>query len=290
MKLHRDCISCLGRIVDYISKDVVQDPHVKWEVERLKQTVLQESFRPDKCPPWLATHVLEAVAALTGDSDPYQRVRQQEMAAAKEIFTRIRPLYGDDFRTCVELAVLGNNLDFFRDTSDLEATLVKQQGRHLNFAIDHIERAESLINSLKNGVILFLADNAGEVFFDIPLLERITSLGARAVYGVKNRPFINDLTWADLERAGLLSQIPGVLSTGGGAILDLASLSPVFRKELEACDLVVSKGQANYECLSELPIKKKIFYLLKAKCQPIGKALNIPVNSYGVLLADPSET
>ncbi|MBW2057295.1 MAG: DUF89 family protein [Deltaproteobacteria bacterium] len=289
MKLHRDCISCLARILDQVSRNLGRDAALNDEVKRRGLAVLHEAFRPDKCPPWLATRLLEEVARLTGDSDPYEDIRQKEMAAAEEIFKRVRPLYGDDFRSCVELAVLGNNLDFFRDVRDLEATLVKEQGRHLSFAVDHIERTRALLCSPANGTVLFLADNAGEVFFDIPLLEKITSLGVRVVYGVKKNPFINDLTWADLERNGLLPQIPGALSTGTGALLDLPSLSAVFRKELEGCDLVFSKGQANYECLGELPLKKKVFYLLKAKCRPISEALGVPLGSYVALLHDGSE-
>jgi len=210
------------------------------------------------------------------------------MAAAQKIYRRISSLFGGDFTSCVELAVLGNNLDFFRDTRDLEAVLIEEHGRRPNFYIDHIERAQSVLNSLKNGSVLFLADNAGEVFFDIPLMENINSLGAKVVYGVKDKPFLNDLTWADLEEFGILSQIPRVMSTGTAAILDLQSLSEAFRQELETCDLIISKGQANYECLSELPIKRNIFYLLKAKCQPISRALNVPLNSHVALLAETS--
>jgi len=288
MKLDKDCITCLGRIVDHVSSNLNQDPQMKGEVIRRGHAVLQEAFRPDKCPPWLVTRVLEETSSMTGVPDPYESVRQKEMAAAKEIFRRIRPMYGDDFRSAVELAVLGNNLDFYRGPGDLEASLSEDRGRGLTFHIDHIERTKRKLNLLKKETVVFLADNAGEVFFDAPLLEKITSLGLRVFYGVKERPFVNDLTWRDLERTDMLSQIPGVLSTGTGALLDLSSLSQVFREELETCNLIISKGQANYECLTELPIKKDIFYLLKAKCQPIRKTLNVPLNSYIALLAEPS--
>lgn len=287
MKLQSECIACLGRIIDYISENVGRDCCEKRELERLKRTVLEKGLRPDKCPPWLTTQILEAACAVTGEIDPYRSVRHEEMAVAEKIFGLIGPLYGNDFRSCVELAVLGNNLDFDRDTGDLESAVVRQGGRRLSFSIDHIDRAEAAMNSLRGGVVLFLADNAGEAFFDLPLIENITDMGMKPIYGVKEKPFINDLTLADLERVGMLSRIPEVLSTGGGAILDLPSLSPAFRKELESCDLIISKGQANYECLSELLINKRVLYLLKAKCQLISRTLGVPLDTYVALLTEP---
>jgi uncharacterized protein with ATP-grasp and redox domains len=226
---------------------------------------------------------------MTGDPDPYLSVRQREMAAAKKVFERIRPLYGDDFRSGVALAVLGNNLDFFRSTEDLEASLSDEPGKHLTFYIDHIDRTERKLDSLKKGAVVFLADNSGEVFFDRPLLEKITSLGIKVSYGVKERPFVNDLTWNDLERTGMLSQIPGVVSTGSGAFLDLSCLSRDFRERLETCDLIISKGQANYECLSELTMEKDRLYLLKAKCKPICRTLHVPLGSHVAFLAEISK-
>jgi hypothetical protein len=286
MKIYRECVPCLGRLVDQISEHLGKDPQMREALIAHGQGILQKAFRPDKCSAWLTTRILEEVSALTGESDPYRTVKEKEMAVAQEIFKKIRPNYGDDFRSCVELAVLGNNIDFFRDIGELEVNLASRGDGALTFAIDHIERVEGKLNSLKRGTVIFLADNAGEVFFDMPLVERIASLGFRTVYGVKDRPFINDLTWADLERMDMLSHIQRIRSTGTGAMLDLSSLSPAFRAELQGCDLIISKGQANYECLSELPMERDIFYLLRAKCEPMSKELHVPLNSYVALLAE----
>ena len=288
MKAHRDCIPCLDRMVDQIARSVGQDPDMRDKVVRLGEALLREGYRPDRCAPWLTSYVLDQIALKTGNPDPYQKIRQKEMAVAEEVFKRIRPRYGDDFRSAVELAVLGNNLDFFRGTAELESTLSKQRGDRLRFYIDHIDRTEKKLKSSKSGSIVFLADNAGEFFFDTPLVERVTAMGIEVVYGVKERPFINDLTWNDLERNGMLSQIPRVLSTGTGALLDLSSLSAAFREQWDACDLIISKGQANYECLTEFPIEKDVFYLLKAKCQPMRAMLRVPLHSYVALLVEPS--
>ena len=287
MKLDRQCITCLERMVDQIAENTGADSDLGREVLRSGRAMLREKYRPDKPPPWLAAEVSGAIAAMTGQSDLYHRFKQKEMRAAQEIFRSIRPMYGDDFRSSVELAVVGNNLDFFRDPKVLRDALIREGGRPLDFAIDHIRETERLVGSLEKGSVVFLPDNAGEAFFDVPLVRKLASLGLKVVYGVKEKPFLNDLTVADLELLDMPPQIARVQSTGTGAILDLESLSPAFRRELNACDLVVSKGQANYESLTELPVGKRILYLLKVKCQPLSNTLHVPVSSHVALLLGP---
>ena len=287
MKLDRQCIGCLERMVDQIAENTGADSDLGREVLRSGRAMLREKYRPDRPPPWLAAEVSEAIAAMTGQSDLYHRSKGKEMMGAQEVFRSIRPLYGDDFRSAVELAVVGNNLDFFRDSKVLRDALIREGGRPLDFAIDHIRETERLVGSLKNGSVVFLSDNAGEAFFDAPLVKKLASLGLAVVYGVKEKPFLNDLTVADLEPLDMMRQIARIQSTGTGAILDLESLSPAFRRELNACDLIVSKGQANYESLTELPVGQRILYLLKVKCQPLSDTLHVPVNSHVALLLGP---
>ena len=287
MKLDKKCIQCLERMVDQIAENAGADSDLGREVLRSGRTMLREKYRPDRPPPWLATEVSRAIGAMTGQSDLYRRSKQKEMRAAREVFRRIRPMYGDDFRSSVELAVVGNNLDFFRDPKVLSDTLIKEGGRPLDFAIDHIRETECLVSSLDKGSVVFLPDNAGEAFFDVPLVTKLASLGLKVVYGVKEEPFLNDLTVADLELLDMPPQIARIQSTGTGAILDLESLTPAFRRELNACDLVISKGQANYESLTELPVGKTTLYLLKVKCQPLSDKLRVPVSSYVALLLGP---
>jgi hypothetical protein len=123
--------------------------------------------------------------------------------------------------------------------------------------------------------ILFLADNAGEILFDRELLAQLP-LGAVAV-GVRGQAVLNDATAVDAQRAGLgdfCEIIPNGSDAPGTLLPDC---SPEFRRAFAAADLIIAKGQGNYESLAGL--NQHIFFLFQIKCEVLRKALNLPVGS-----------
>jgi uncharacterized protein with ATP-grasp and redox domains len=129
-----------------------------------------------------------------------------------------------------------------------------------------------------------LADNVGEIYFDLPLVKKMRQL-VDVKYVVKPSPVQNDATAEDVKEAGLEGEFGAVITTGmasPGVILDLASNQ--FRQEFKAADLVFAKGMGNYESLSELPEEGKVFYCLMAKCRPVANSLGISLNSYVAML------
>ena len=115
--------------------------------------------------------------------------------------------------------------------------------------------------------ILYLADNAGEIVFDRLLIERMPP--GKVTVGVRGFPVINDATMKDAEDTGMteLAEVIDNGSDGPGTILDDCSQS--FRDRFDEADLIIAKGQGNYETLSE--VDKDIYFLLKAKCAVIAR-------------------
>ena len=176
------------------------------------------------------------------------------------------------------MAVRGNTIDFFKELKAVKEDLA----RPVEFAIDNTEELEGKVDEARG--ILYLADNAGEVFFDLPLVGRLGDF-APVTYVVKESPVQDDITLADLERFGLAKEVPRVITTGTDTPgVDMALASAEFRAEFEAADLVLAKGMGYWETLSELPAQGKVFYLLKAKCQPVADSLGVALNSYVALL------
>jgi uncharacterized protein with ATP-grasp and redox domains len=131
---------------------------------------------------------------------------------------------------------------------------------------------------------LYLADNAGELYFDLPLVKSMKSF-AQVIYVVKPSPVQNDLTLEDVRRSGLEAEFGEVTSTGiasPGVVFSLASEQ--FKREFESADLIFAKGMGHYEALSELSPEGRFFYCLKAKCQPVADSLGVPMNSYVAIL------
>ncbi|MBC7106867.1 MAG: DUF89 family protein, partial [Firmicutes bacterium] len=218
--------------------------------------------------------------SLTGNPDPFLPVKRREMAAAAALAARLRGRYDGDLRALVTLAALGNSLDFFRDLAEVE----REVGEEVTFVVDHIDAlAERLVRCRR---AVYLADNAGECHFDLPLLSFLRR-GARVVYVVKEGPVQNDLTRADLEREGLLAAFAPVVTTGTDSPgLDWERASQEVREELAAADLVVAKGMGCYETLPAVPLGRPVFYLMKAKCGPVAEDAGVPLGAYVAMLRE----
>jgi len=240
--------------------------------------LLDAEFSIDKVSIAIATPLHRLVRELTGNADPYSRIKEAEIEMAKDFQRTWESRSGNDLRSCLVLAARGNNIDFFKDLGSVRENMAKP----VEFAIDTVENMEVKLKEAKT--ILYLADNAGEVFFDLPLLRKLEDF-APVTFVVKESPVQDDITIADVERFGLMKVLPRVITTGTdtpGVDMDMAS--PQFKAEFEAADFILAKGMGFWETLSELPAEDKILHLLKAKCQPVADSLGVMLNGYVALL------
>jgi uncharacterized protein with ATP-grasp and redox domains len=186
--------------------------------------------------------------------------------------------YKGELQGCLKLAAAANAIDFFREPGSIKADIRKS----VNFAVDDSEQFEAKLKNANK--VLYLADNAGEFYFDLPLVKWMKQF-ARVTYVVKPSPVQDDLTLEDVTRSGLESEFGKVISTGiasPGLVFSLASAQ--FKRAFESADLIFAKGMGYYEALSELPAEGKFFYCLMTKCQPVADSLRVPINSYVAML------
>jgi len=246
------------------------------QIHKAVQAVLHilQDINPESNPAGIACLVHRAVRQSVGVKDPYAAQKKESTEKALMLYPDYKKIYGpeNDFETLVRLAIAGNIIDYGVNghVSDLETTV----SRVLNqpFAIYHGEKLHDLINSSSS--ILYLADNAGETVFDRLLIE---SFSVPVTYVVKREPVLNDATMEDAVAAGLdkCSRIIDNGSDAPGTVLD--SCSDSFRAEFESAEVVIAKGQGNYESLSNAG--KRVFCLLQVKCQIIARDIGVPVNS-----------
>jgi uncharacterized protein with ATP-grasp and redox domains len=277
MKLNLDCIPCFQRqalqAVRFISND-----------EELHQKVLREVTKKllesdwDLTPPELAHEVHRIVKSVTNEKDPYKEVKKESNDLVLKMYPALKEKVEESknpLRTAVRLAIAGNIIDFgqlqeFNLEKAIKEVLKKK------FAIDDYEQLKEILKDAET--LLFFTDNAGEIGFDKLLVE--TFLKAKRFEKislvVKGGPIINDATLEDATYMGLCT-LPNVeflkLSngeTGTGPERNSRAVKRWIRKH----DLVISKGQGNYEGLSE---NDGLFFLLMAKCPVIASDLNVEV-------------
>lgn len=278
MKLATGCYECLLRLLCQAADLATDDVSLKQRATEEAMKILDDEFSYSQVSIVIATKINKVVREMTHNPDPYKAMKEREMTLARELYPELRSRYKKDLRGCLKLAAAANVIDFFREPDSIKEDIRKP----VNFALDDSERLEARLKEA--GKVLYLADNAGELYFDLPLIKWMKQF-AHVIYVVKPSPVQDDLTLDDVRRSGLEGEFGKIISTGiasPGTIFSLASTQ--FKREFESADLIFAKGMGHYEALSELASEEKFFYCLKAKCQPVADSLGVPINSYVAML------
>lgn len=275
MRISTECYDCLQKLAVQASNNGTQDQHLRDEARKKAEELLHEKLKPGSISIVVASAMHMVIRKVTGNPDPYRLTKDIEIEESRILFDLIKGSYHEDFQDYLKLAALGNAIDFFKPIEDVKKEIMENK---LSFIIDDSALLEGRVK--KSGFILYLADNAGEVFFDIPLLGLMRK-SARVVYVVKESPVQNDVTVEEIRRAGLEKQVGEIMTTGTATPgIDFSQASDSFKKAFQTADFVFAKGMGYYETLEELPAEGRIFFCLKAKCGPVAESLKVPLDSY----------
>ena len=272
MKVQPECYECLAKLARDAANLASDDAQIREGAGIAALQVLENEFSPDVVSIEIATKMHDVIKKMSKNADPYRKIKNKEIRQARKLFMDVNKLYKDGFKDKLRLAVFGNSMDFFRPVQHIDAT------EKVQFAIDE---SDLLLERLKSARrVLYLADNAGEAYFDMPLYEMMCQYSDVA-YVVKSRPVQNDITEEELLLAGLQGKFSKILKTGTatpGVILSQASAE--FKQAFDEADLIFAKGMGYYEALHELPRQGRVFHCLKAKCRPVAKSIGVPLDSF----------
>ena len=274
MQTYLECIPCFLRQALDAGRLVTGDQAVH---ERLLREVLRAASEMDLCqsPPAMGQRIHRLIRELTGECDPYRERKSHSNLAALALYPSLRAQViasADPFETASRLAIAGNVIDMGVNANIDESHVHAAIAEALSARLDGNARAfADAVNGASS--ILYLADNAGEIVFDRLLLEQMPA--ERVTVAVRGAPVINDATVADTQVAGIpgLAEVIDNGSDAPGTILE--DCSAEFRRRFDQADLVIAKGQGNYETLNEVP--KDIHFMLKAKCPVIARDLRCHV-------------
>ncbi len=183
------------------------------------------------------------------------------------------------FHTALKLAVIGNIIDYGAHVVPESIEDFIESQLLLPLAVDDAEQLRFLINDAQS--VLYLGDNSGEIVFDKLFIETMNH--TNVTFAVRELPVINDVTRAEAAYVGMDS-VCRVISNGYDApstLLDYCSDD--FKSVFNKADLIISKGQGNFEGLMNTD-KKNICFMLMAKCEPIAEMLGVEKGSMVVKL------
>ncbi len=272
MKTYLECIPCLMRQALRAGRIATKDESLVKDI--LDQTGMMISKMPlTNTPPQTGDLIYKKINEITGIKDPYYHLKKKNINEVLTLYPKLQQILEkseDRLLTAIRMAIAGNVIDFaiekpFSLNCALKEILEK------DFGIFHYSEFKS---TLKNSnLILYLGDNAGESVFDKILIEE---LGKPVIYVVRDKPVINDVTVEDAINSGI-QDVAKVISSGSTAPGIIPSMCDgKFHEFYRKADMIISKGQGNYEGLSEE--NAPIFFLLKAKCNVIAKDLNVNEN------------
>jgi uncharacterized protein with ATP-grasp and redox domains len=134
--------------------------------------------------------------------------------------------------------------------------------------------------------VVYLSDNCGEIVLDRLFIEYLRSQGSHITLAVKEAPILNDATLADAKELGLDTCVDILTTTGGGAEIGICmdNIPDNLRKAISTCTIIIAKGMANFESLSEMENLPPVAYLMAAKCKPVADEVVVPVGSKIALL------
>jgi len=254
--------------INFITKDESKRIWVLKEVSK----ILSE-LDAEQSPAYNSSLVLFRVNELAGANDPYAQAREDYNRIALELLPRLREEIQasmDPLEEALRVSVVGNVIDLgIKHQIDIEGTLEKARGE--GFKIFEIEEFRSALEKAKR--VLYILDNAGEIVFDMLLIEQLRKIGKMVIAVVRGSPILNDAVLKDAKEVGL-DKIAKVIDTGNNFVGVIRErCSPVFLKALDSADLVIAKGQGNYETLEGT--RPNIFFILKAKCEAVAEQLGV---------------
>lgn len=275
MKIYLDCMPCFLRQVLEASRIATDDVELQKKIliEGAKIVTQVDNY---KSSPEVGREIHYLIKKHTGIDDPYRELKRLHIEAANKLYPEMKQfLYRqkDRLESALKIAAAGNVIDAAISNSiDIKRDIIEEFSKE--FSMCDIKKFREDIENGKT--LLIIGDNAGETVFDRILAEELLHLDI--TYAVRSAPIINDATVEEAYESGL-DYCTRIISTGcdvPGTILD--ECSDGFIDIYKNADVVISKGQGNYETLSDE--KRGIFFLLKAKCPVIAKDIGVDINDY----------
>ncbi|HMM01083.1 MAG TPA: ARMT1-like domain-containing protein [Bacilli bacterium] len=275
MEIFLECLPCILR-------QALQASRMSTDNIALQTIIMDEAisilsqYKSFRNSPEVAREIHRIVKEQTGNVDPYCQIKRKDLQMALSLYPKLKLFVEskeDRLYWALKAGAIGNMLDSALGFGyDIEGSMDDELGKP--FAVCDVSIMKQRLKTAKS--LLVIGDNVGETVFDCLLLQQLPSL--ELTYAVRSAPIINDATIEDAQASGL-GQYARIVTTGCGApgVL-LNECSEAFLDIFYNADIVISKGQGNYETLSDCD--RELFFLLKAKCPVIAELLGVGLNEF----------
>jgi uncharacterized protein with ATP-grasp and redox domains len=269
MKAFLECISCIIRqTIEILYRTVPSDKKRRQVLAAVIKKLSRTNIHT-MTPPEATQFAHKVIHKMTGIKDLYKAPKLQNNREALALYPYLKKLVRevrDPLLMAIRLAIAGNIIDLgalaeFNIKRTIKDVL-KQK-----FAVSDYKRFRRDLKRAK--LLLYIGDNAGEIVFDRVLIEELVKQ-VEVVFAVKSKPVLNDVLMADAKMVGMDKVVRVIPSGSDHAGTTVNKGTKQFKKLFKQADMVIAKGQGNFETMDQE--KKSIYFLLKMKCPCLARA------------------
>lgn len=268
-KFYADCVACLMQ--SSLNKaNAITDEALRYEYVRGICQIIQEMDPETEAAPIADSRIVHLRRELLGLEDDYTEIKHLYNGLILQLYPQLQAKVraaADPLRAAIQLAAAGNYIDFGVLSDVNPERLMELMDEVAEKPVSESEYAQLRAELAEARTLVYLHDNCGEVALDKLLIETLRSLYPRlqVLSVVRERPILNDATMEDAEEVGL-NEVAEVIRNGIPDLpgTQLSRLSESVRARLENADLLIAKGQGNFECLAGCGLN--VYYLFLAKC------------------------
>ncbi len=281
MRVQIDCYPCILSQLSELAKLAVGDEEEQHAlVKRLLKLVLEADDQTT--PPEFAAQFHSIVAQLSGIEDPFREVKDRSTELGLSLLPELRRIVAaspDPFEAAVRLAIGGNIIDYGVNPNFKLQDAKEKIHEVLDLPFDRKSCAELKRRLDAAESIFYMLDNCGEAVIDRLLIEPYAE---KITLGVRGLPILNDVTRREAELSGITG-VRRIVDTGDRAPgVSLRNSSTELLDAMRSADIVIAKGQGNFESLDE-GFEHPIFFLLRTKCPVVAKRLQSPLNAIRII-------
>ncbi|WOF15819.1 DUF89 family protein [Methanoplanus sp. FWC-SCC4] len=281
MQITKRCFDCLISRIEYECRLVCDDND---QISKIVDTCcvkLTESVSEKSPSPEISSRIHRLACEMMGENDPYYDIKNKSNIEALSVLAGVDDMLVS-FSDCCLASVIGNTLDYGSNEHKVTDNFVDFFNTEFKkgFTVDDTDKIMNLCQR-----VVYLCDNCGEIVFDKKLIEFLKKSGSYVSVVVKGSPIINDATLIDSIELGMDKIADRVYESTSGISevgINLNLISEELQKEIDNATIIISKGMANYESLSEYKKSRDlppVAYLMMVKCEPIAEDIKIPKGS-----------
>jgi damage-control phosphatase, subfamily I len=269
MKLTDTCIDCLLSRVVFECELVSADKRCTEQTVSACRDLLESLKDTSLFHPQIASAVHRKACGMIGNPDPFRELKtagnEQAMGVCRQVRGQLHT-----FHDLVLASVIGNTFDYAVKDHDVTADFSRFFAAEFKKGLD-VDDTDRILKRCTR--VVYLTDNCGEIVFDRLLVGFLKAHGSHVTVAVRDAPILNDATMEDALALGFDKVADLLTTTGGGAEigLDMEKMPADLAKAIDDCTIIISKGMANYESLSEYRDLPPVAYLMCVKCEMIAE-------------------